>query len=258
MKRNNFKKSLACCLLSFLVVACSTDKSINDPGAPYKNYSSQALFSMGEKSVAKGSYAAAIKYFEALASLYPFDENSEQAQRDLILSYYKTKDYASAEAAADRYIRVYPQSSHTDFAYYIKGLSQLSQNRTFLQRLFPVDIAMRDMSTLQDAFYSFRDLLQFYPKSEYAAEAKTHLIYLRDVFAQYELEVATYYFNRGAYQASINRADNLIKIYQGTPQVKGALILLVKANRKMGLNDAAQRALEVLKRNFPQEKIALS
>lgn len=250
MKQFQIAKLITISALGFLVAACSTSKLNDNPGAGYQKYSSDQLFRMGEKAIAKHSYSRAIKYYQALDALYPFSLHSEQAQKEIIYAYFKSHDYASAEAAADRYIRVYPQGTDTDYAYYMKGLSQLNQNRTFLQRIFPVDIAVRDLNTLQDAFYSFRDLVTVYPNSPYAADARERMVFLRDTFAQHELEIAIFYYKRGAYEAAINRADYVIKHYQGTPQIKSALELLVKANRKLGLTEAANRAQTVLAQNF--------
>ncbi len=73
--------------------------------------------------------------------MYPFSEHSEQAQKEIIFAYYKSHDYyASAEAAADRYIRVYSQGNDIDYALLHERLKSAQSNRTFLQRIFPVDI----------------------------------------------------------------------------------------------------------------------
>jgi outer membrane protein assembly factor BamD len=251
MKHYRIAKLFTLISLGLTVSACSSAKLNDDPGAQYKNYSEQQLFILGEKAVARHNYSGAVRYFQALDALHPFNVNSEQAQRDIIYAYYKTKDYPSAEAAAERYIRVYPQGAHVDYAYYLKGLSQMAQSRTFLQRILPVDIAIRDETTIQDAFYSFRNLVQDYPNSSYAPDARARLIYLRDIFAQHELEVAHFYYQRGAYHAAINRADYIIAHYQQTPQIKQALQLLIKANEKLGLHETAEQARDVLQQNFP-------
>lgn len=251
MKGHSFAKLFGVILLGSLLLSCSANKSIDDdPGAAYQKYSSEQLFNMAEKALANRNYNGAIKYFQALDSLYPFNSNSELAHKEIIYAYYKMKDYASCEAAAERYIRLYPEGSSVDYAYYMKGLSQMDQNRTFLQRVLPVDIAARDLQTLQDAFYSFRDVVQTYPQSPYAKDAHARMVYLKDVLAQHEIEVAIFYYKRGAYEAAINRAHGVLTNYQGTPQMQKALQILIKANKKLGHNDAAQRAQIVLNQNF--------
>ena len=80
------------------------------------------------------------------------------------------------------------------------------------------------------------------------------MIYLRNVFAKHELEVANFYYKRGAYVASANRATYVIQHYQGSPEVKQALYMLVRSNRALGLQKSANDALRVLATNYPQSR----
>src|SRR5262249_40030705 len=161
-------------------------------------------------------------YFNALDALYPFSANSEQALRDMIYADYKNRDYPAAQAAAERFIRLYPRSNFIDYAYYMKGMSEVYETRTFLQSLFPLNLAARDLNAPKQAFFDFRDLVQMFPDSKYAPDAHQQMIYLRNMFAEHELEVAMYYFKRSAYVAAANRASYLITHYEGTPQVEPA------------------------------------
>src|SRR6266853_341817 len=88
-----------------LLVACSTT---TDPAETYKNETSQQIFQRGEEALRDHSYAEAIKRFEALEVQYPFGHDTEIAQLHLIYAYYKTGEYVSAEAAADRFIHTHP------------------------------------------------------------------------------------------------------------------------------------------------------
>ena len=249
-------------ILYFLVIlllttSCSTLKKLNgsnDPAETYKNYSENQLFNLAEKSLAKGKFPAATRYYEALATLYPFGEHSQQAQLDSIYAFYGNGDYSSASAAADTYIHLYPRSEHADYAYYMKGMSQMNDNKTFLQTKLPIDMSSRDMTSTREAFFTFRDLIQLYPDSYYVAAAHKHLIYLRNLFAKHELDVAKYYFDRKAYVAASNRASFIIQHYEGAPQEHDALIILIKSNRMLGANQAADDAYRVFQANYPDSK----
>lgn len=238
--------------LALILTSCASWKtSTTDPGQAYEKYSEAQLFTMAEKSLANRSYGRAVKYYEALSELYPFGAHAQQGQLDVIYAYYQTKDYASAEAAADSYIHLYPQSTNVDYAYYMKGLSEMYQSRTFLQQVIPIDMSDRDLTNMQQAYYTFSDLVQLIPTSPYAPYARQQMIYLRNLFAQHELNVATYYFKLKAYVAASNRASYLIRHYQGAPQVPQALVLLVQANRALGATDAANDAYQTLVQNYP-------
>ena len=67
----------------------------------------------------KGKYDSAVQHFETLDARYPFGTYAKKGQLDIIYSYYKQGDTASALAAADRYIHLYPTDKHIAYAYYL-------------------------------------------------------------------------------------------------------------------------------------------
>jgi outer membrane protein assembly factor BamD len=77
------------------------------------------------------------------------------------------------------------------------------------------------------------------------------MIYLRNVLARSELAIASYYMERGAYIAAANRARFIIENYPRSEATADALAVLVEANHKLGMTDAADDALQVLATNFP-------
>ncbi len=242
-------------VLSLSLTACSKSTFTQDPAQKYQNYTAEQLYIEGRRMLAKRNYSRAVTMYEALQSLYPFGGYAEKGQLNLIYAYYMAGQYASAVAAAEQYIQVYPRSKNVDYAYYMKGLSDYNSGRTWVQRALPINMAERDLTSAKQAFYDFRQLVQLFPESKYAADAQQRMIALRDMFAQHELDIAQYYFKRKAYVASANRASYLIRHYQSTPQVKPALIILVQSNQKLGLTKAANDALRVLQLNYPGTKV---
>jgi outer membrane protein assembly factor BamD len=107
------------------------------------------------------------------------------------------------------------------------------------------------MTAAREAYADFAQLLARYPNSEYVPDARQRMIYLRDVLAQAELNVADYYMRRGAYVAASNRARYVLETYPRSSAIPDALALAVEANYKLGLQDAANDALRVLSMNFP-------
>lgn len=249
------KKILTVVLLtgiaSFLA-ACSTT---SDPTAAFKNQSAEQIYQGGERDIATHSYSSAVKHFEALDALYPFSDRAEQAQLDLTYGYYKDGDYLSASATAERFIRLYPRSPHVDYAYYLKGLANYEQNRTWVQRYFPIDVSDRDLSGAKEAFDDFYQLVQLFPTSAYAPDARQRMIFLRNLFAKHDLAIAKYYLHHQAYVASANRASYILQHYNGAPQTEEALGILVVSNRQLGLQQPADQAMQVLQLNFPNSNV---
>lgn len=256
IKQSKFFKSIKWVLIvglfSSLLVACSTT---NDPTEKFKNKSAEQIYQGGEAALAKGHTNDAIEHFEALDALYPFGSNAEQAQLDLIYAYYQSGDDASASATAERFIRLYPRSVHADYAYYMKGLADFDQDRGWFQRYLPTDLSQRDPGTMRQAFDDFNTLLRIYPDSVYAPDARQRMIYLRNLFAKHDLHIAQYYYQRTAYVAAANRANDIVQHFDGTPQVESALGIMVRSYRKLDLQIPAQQALSVLQANYPNGKV---
>ena len=231
-----------------ILTACSTT---TDPAESYKNETAEQIFTRGEDALRDRSYTNALKRFEALDVQYPYGKNTETAQLHMIYCYYMTGDYASAESAADRFIRMHPMNPNVDYAYYMRGLSNYYQNMGVFEKLFAVDLAKRDLTQLKKSYEDFSQLDLLFPKSPYAPAARQYQIYLRNTLANHELEVAQYYFGHEAYVAAANRANLIVRHYEGAPAVPKALVIMVKSYRALHLTQDENDAMRVLQYNFP-------
>ena len=242
--------------LLFIITAAATSflvgcSSAVDPAEAYKGETAQQIFTKGESELRGNGYSEAIKRFEALDVQYPYDRNNETAQLHIIYAYYMSSDYASAEAAANRFVHAYPTSPHADYAYYMRGLSNYFQNMGVFEKIFAVDLATRDLSQVKKSYADFAEVVQIYPNSYYAPAAHQYMVYLRNLLANHELEVAQYYYGRGAYVASADRANIVVRQFQGAPAVPQALVIMVKSYRKLHVTKAENDALQVLQYNYP-------
>jgi outer membrane protein assembly factor BamD len=241
-------------LLLALLVLVTSCSSTTDPGEAYHGETAEQIFQGGEDALRDKNYAEAIKRFEALDAQYPFGRNAETAQLHIIYAYYMNSDYVSAEAAADRFIHAHPTNPHVDYAYYMRGLSNYYQNMGVFERLFRVDFATRDLTQVKKSFNDFNQLQTHYPNSSFAPAAHQYTIYLRNVVAKHQLEVAQYYFSREAYVASADRASIVVQHYQGTPSVPDALVLMAKSYYQLHLTDQLNQTIQVINYNYPDSK----
>ncbi|MGI9327191.1 MAG: outer membrane protein assembly factor BamD [Pseudomonadales bacterium] len=211
----------------------------------------QTLYRNTQRSLRSGNYDIAVQGLEQLEARFPFGRYAEQAQLELIYARYMGYDHDTARIAADRFIRLHPQHPDVDYAYYLKGLAAFNKNASLMDRFFNTDTAKRDITSAREAYADFGQLLARYPNSQYGADAKQRMIYLRNVLARAELHVADYYLRRGAYVAANNRARYVIETYGKSDAVADALAIAVEANYKLGLTDTANNSLRVLALNFP-------
>ena len=236
----------------FSLSACNKwwGKDDNEENNPYQGVSAEQLFKESKQAMAKEQYSAAIKRLEALETMYPFNDYAEQAEIDLIYAYYAKDDYPSTAATADRFIHLYPRANRVDYAYYMKGLANFQQTRGALANVLPLDESWRDPGTQSQAYSDFATLVQRFPDSPYRANALQRMIFLRNVFAQRELNTANFYYDHKMYVAAAERASYLIKTYPQAPSAQQALSVLYHANMALGLKKAADDAMAIYQATY--------
>ncbi len=238
-------------LLTLLVTSagCSFFGSEEDDSA--KNWTVDRLYNEAKGALDSGYYSKAVKYYEFLETRFPFGVYGQQSLLDLAYAYYKTEAHDAAVSACDRFVRLYPQNPHADYAYYLRGLTNFSRGRGLTERFLPLDTSQRDTSGVLMAFRDFSELARKYPDSEYLPDAEKRMVYLRNLLAQHEVHVANYYMTRGAYVAAANRARFVVETYPRTPSVPDALVLMAKAYKVLEMDDLSSDALRVLELNYP-------
>lgn len=241
--------NLTTTLLSLLLIGLS---SLTGCGNKTKELigSADKLYEAAQKAERNGNYRDAITYYEQLEARFPFSNPARQGQLDLMYAYYKNREPESAIDQADQFIRENPAHPRVDYAYYIKGLVQFERNPNFLERWFNADLSQRPPIDARKSFQAFQTLVQRFPNSEYAPDARQRMIFLRNRLANYEVYVADYYLQRGAYVGAINRAKYAIENYDGAPQVRRALEIMSASYTKLGMADLAAQSDKVLQENF--------
>lgn len=241
--------------MSFNLGGCTTLGGLwpfgDDDADVVPESSEQALYRNAQSSLRSGNYSLAITKLEALETRFPFGSYAEQAQLELVFAHFMAYDQDAAIRAADRFIRLHPQHANVDYAYYLRGLAYFESGRGYIDRIGAAQVAQRDMTSVEDAFSDFNQLVVRYPGSLYAQDAKQRMIYLRNLLAESELAVADFYMRRGGFVAALNRARYVVETYPGAPSTPDALVILIEANYRLGLTNSANDALRVLAANYP-------
>ena len=210
------------------------------------------MYEEAQRSLGNKNYDVAVRALQMLESRYPFGKYAEQAQLELIYAHYGAYEHEAAVEAADRFIRLHPQHPNTDYAYYMKGLAAYTDNEDVFARFLPTDQTLRDTSHAKEAFAEFAQLLARFPNSPYAADAKARMVYLRNLLARHEINVANYYFRRGAYMAATNRGRYVVENFQRTPAVADGLAVMAQGYILLGKEDLAKDSISTLSLNYPQ------
>jgi len=209
------------------------------------------LYAEAKQSLDSGNYDRSIRYYKRLVARFPFGRYTEQAQLDLAFAQFKSGDSDEAFSTVNRFVKTYPTHRHIDYAFYLRGLINFNREIGLLERYIRQDNTRRDLGFARQSFKDFGELLERYPTSRYAPDARQRMVHLRNGLAQSELNVSEFYFRRKAYVAAQGRAKYIIENYQETPQSADALAILAESYRMLGEEKLSTDTRRVLELNYP-------
>ena len=242
-------RGLTAVLLAAAVALSGCGSVQRDPTA---KWDAERLYSEARGEMQVGNWRGAREFLEKLEARFPFTRHSQQAQIEIAYTYYKEGESAQAVSAADRFLKLNPNHPSADYVQYLKGLASFNDDLGLFGRALGQDPSSRDPKAMREAFDAFRELVVRYPLSRYATDARQRMNYLINAMAQSEVNVARYYFSRGAYVAAIQRAQGALRDYQAAPAAAEALAILMRSYDALGLPELRDDARRLLERNFPQ------
>lgn len=248
---------LAALLLASTLSSCSSGlKKQDDPGpAPVRAMEDAGeateMFTKARSTLERGQVVNAISIYENLEATYPFGEHAAQARLDVAYAYYTQGDLDFSQATIDRYLKLYPQSEQSDYAYYLKGLVNYSRGKSLFEGLVPRKMHQLDQTWLRAALADFTTLQLKFPKSPFVEDAKARTQLLMNHMAEHELNTARYYFSRSAMVATINRVTAMLEQYPDSRHSPEGLSLLARAHNALGNKESADEARALLKERHP-------
>ncbi len=211
----------------------------------------EELYDKAHTSMTRGNWANATTTFKRLVAQYPYGPYTEQALVETAYAQYKSGKHEEAISSIDRFLRTYPTHRMASYMYYLRGLVNSSRDTVFLQKVWHLDASRRDLATPMQAHNDFSIVVDRYPNSRYAADARQRMATLRDLFARHELETALYYLRRTAYVAAADRATYLLETYPQSQYQNDAIATMAAAYDGLGNEQLAADARRVLEKNEP-------
>ena len=209
-------------------------------------WSAQRLYGEAKDAMTAKEWTKAIKYLEKLEARYPYGRFAQQAQLEVAYAQYKDGERALAIAAADRFIKLYPNHPNVDYAYYLKGLINFNELQGGpLSFLTTPDMTDRDPKASREAFESFKEVVTRFPESKYAEDSAARMRYLVNALASHEVHVARYY---------MKRVQFAIRNYPQAPAIEEAVYTLARAYDSLGMPDLRDAADRVMHTNFPDSR----
>ena len=189
-------------------------------------------------------YEQAALEFLKVESMFPVSQWAPDALVMAAYSYYMDGDFAGALLVTDRFMRFYP--GHRDVAYvmYLRGMCYYRQ----------VSDVRREPGMSAYALQQFQSLVQRFPRSEYAKNAKNKIIILKNYIAGKVMYAARNDMRRENWTSAINRLQSVVSDAQETVMTPEALYRLTECYAAIGLPEQVHGYAEMLRKNFPDNE----
>jgi len=201
----------------------------------------EELYNNGVDALNQKRYATAVSQFDAVEQNYPYSSWAVNAQLMHGYAEYLQNHYTEAIGSLDRFIQLHPTSPNASYAYYLRGLS-------FYEQIADIQ---RDQKGTEQAMVALQDVVNRFPESAYARDARLKIDLCRDHLAGKEMEIGRYYEKQKLYAAAIGRFQKVVEDYQTTNHAPEALHRLTEIYLLLGLTDQAKRTAAVLGHNYP-------
>ena len=197
-------------------------------------------YKKGLKALDEGDALYAARHFTDAELLFP---QSEWAPKSLLMaaySYYSQDYFADAIAELERFIKTYPQSNRLDYAYFLLATC-------YYEKIID---EKKDLEPLIKAKETFKFVIQEYPSTDFALDAKFKLDLIDETLAGKEMYIGRYYIKKEKWIAAINRFKYVVDNYNSTIYIEEALHRLVELHYKIGLIEESKKYAAVLGYNY--------
>jgi len=194
----------------------------------------------GLKSLNEGEVLYAAKKFNESELLYPQSDWAPKSALMAAYAYYSQDYYGDAIYELKRFIKTYPNDSRMSYAHFLLAMCHYE---TIVDE-------KKDLEPLLLAREKFLFIIEEYPNTDFALDAKFKLDLIYDVMASKEMYIGKHYIKKEKWIAAINRFKKVVEDYETTIYVEEALHRLVEIHYKIGLIDESKKYANVLGYNY--------
>lgn len=201
----------------------------------------EVIYQQAARAMERKRYDDAVELFGEVERQHPYSAWARRAILMKAFAQYQQNDYEEAVTTLDQFISLHPGNKDAPYAYYLKSMC-------FYERIRDVG---RDQDFTNNAVQALNDVVQRYPQTEYARDARLKLDLTFDHLAGKEMYIGRYYLKYGKHIAAINRFKFVVDNYQTTNHTAEALYRLVEGYLRIGVIEEARAAAAVLGANYP-------
>ena len=194
----------------------------------------------GVEALEKGDVLFASKKFNEAELLFPQSEWASKASLMSSYAYWTQGYYSDGIEELKRFIKLYSNHENLDYAYYLLAMCYYDS----------IIDEKKDLRPLVEAEKYFNTLIEKYPETDYALDAKYKLGLIKDIIAAKEMFIARHYIKKEKWIAAINRLKNILEEYETTVYVEEALHRLVEIYYIIGLEEESKKYANLLGYNY--------
>ncbi len=198
----------------------------------------------GLKELKEGDVLFAAKKFNEAELLYPQSSWAPKAALMAAYSYYSQDYYGDAIFELEQYLKRYPKDSRASYAHFLIGMCYYE---TIVNE-------KKDLEPLLKAQTKFQFVVDNYPSTDFALDAKFKLGLIKDILASKEMYLGKHYIKKEKWIAAINRFKRVVNEYETTIYVEEALHRLVEIHYKIGLEEESKKYASLLGYNYLSSK----
>ena len=198
------------------------------------------VYNEGLKALEEGDVLFAAKKFNEVEILFPQSDWAPNSALMAAYAYYTQDYYSDVTAEIERFIKVYPKNKNLDYAYYLLAITYYEQ----------IVDEKKDLQSILNAKNTFEIVINKFPNTEYALDAKFKMNLIDGILASKEMYIGRYYFDKKKWIPAINRFKTVIDDYETTIYVEEALHRLVEINYTIGLKNEAEKYANLLGYNY--------
>ncbi|NOR14756.1 MAG: outer membrane protein assembly factor BamD [Candidatus Aminicenantes bacterium] len=232
-------------LILGLTTGCSKSKQAE---LTPEGSSDEELFQLGEEHIKKNPEKGRL-YLRQVIDSFPKSFYAQRAKLAISDSYFRQGDEGSMIIAASEYrefIQLYPYSPSAAFAQYQIGL-------TYYKKVLKPG---RDQSKTHQALAEFRIVINKYPLSEEAEQAREKIQECEERLAEHSMSIAELYYKRNAYRASISRLTEILTEYPNYTRMDKVYYLIADSYYRSTLVEESVPYFRKLISDYPNSKYA--
>tara|TARA_B100000900_G_scaffold205535_1_gene174200 strand:+ start:96 stop:929 length:834 start_codon:yes stop_codon:yes gene_type:complete len=199
-----------------------------------------SAYKEGMRLIEVGDYFNSANNFLEAEILFP---QSKWAPKSVLMasySYYMQNYYTLAIENVKRYFDTYPNDKNMAYAHYLLAMCYYET----------IEGEKRDLAPLVLSKKELEFIIEKYPDTDYAFDARFKIDLIDDILAAKEVYIGRHYIKKKKWIPALNRFKIVLKDYETTVHVEEAIHRLVEIYYNLGMEEESLKYASLLGYNY--------